>query len=668
MRRCLLLFFYLLLFSPFAYTQNSTIDSLKASIHPNLIDSSQAELHNDIAYEYVNLSLYEKAKEHYQQMLSISKAIHYKKGIWAYWSGMGTILLNENKLDEALKSYLELEQQMLEDHADSSSLGVLYASIANVYDAQSSYNNAVEYNTKALSIFKTSNKPYEAIILGNLGSIYFKNGDYDNAIKSHKQSLAIKKKHSSNYSIGTGLFNYAQVYDRIKDYQKTIDILQESISYLEQCNDQAGLALCYTSLGLCYVSLSDSSSKDSILMSDSENEQLLSEKELLDKAYEYELKAISIFEAMGENFQIGHAYNGIGTVLINQKKPKQAITYYTLSYDKFKDTKLETAISAAEGLAEGYKDLKQYTLAYKWLAEMTRLQSIIDQQTNDIELGRQQANIIYRQEKEIADLKHQQELSKTQLSFIQQKSELQTQRDNRNKWLFILGVLFFFSFAIFYFIRKNLKTKNTLLEVEKQQTALLSAIEGEEKERERIALELHDGVASALTGLRLKIATNEMETSELEQHLTVINSEIRTISHQLAPPQTKELYKVESFFERLISAALTNQKVTLTCYPEDDILPFESQELTNLYRVIQEIFQNITKHSQANEVNISYSRELNEITIIIEDNGIGFDNSSVKKGIGFENIKKRLLPLNGLLNIDAALGRGTCIIIQINKI
>ncbi|MCT4582689.1 MAG: tetratricopeptide repeat protein [Flavobacteriales bacterium] len=667
MKRFFLLFSYFLIALPYC-TQNAVLDSLTAAIRPQVNDSSQAILHNDIAHEFVKLSLYDEAKSHYQKVLTISQATNFKKGIWSYWSGMATILLNENKLNEALVSYSQLEQQMQEDHADSSSLGVLYASIANVHDALSNYNKAVEYNNKALTIFKDNNPPYEAIILGNLGSIYFKNDDYQNAIKHHEQSLAIKKVHSSDHSIGTGLLNYAQVYDRTKNYPKAIAILQESILYLERCNDQAGLALCYTSLGLCYVSLSDSTYNDSILLNNTNNDQLLTPKELLAKAYEYEEKAISIFEKMGENFQIGHAYNGIGTVLVNQNKPKEAIAYYLLSYNQFKDSKLETAKAAAEGLAEAYKDLKQYQLAYQWLQKMHHIQDTIDQQTNAIELGRQQANMIYQQEKEIADLKHKQELSRAQLLFIQEKNLLKTQRDNRNKWILILILLFLFTFISFYFIRKNLRTRNMLLETEQQQTVLLSTIEGEEQERERIALELHDGVASAITGLRLKVTTGTVEPSELEQQLTAINTEIRTISHQLAPPPTKDFINVESFFERLISEAFSKHEISLTCYPENDIFTIENQAITNLYRVIQELFQNITKHAQANAVSISYSREQNELNIIIEDNGIGFDSAITKKGIGFENIKKRLLPLNGQLTIDTALGRGTCIIIQINNL
>ena len=684
MKSLFILLMFLLSMNASSFGQNAIIDSLLSKIDISIKDSLQVELHNDIAFELINLSLYLEAKEHYSILLNISNKIGYNKGIWAYWSGMATILLNENKLDEALASYFELEKLMNNEIViDSANLGVLYAGIANVYDAKSLYNNSVEYNSKALELFKKEkNKPYEAIILGNLASVYFKNKDYKSAIQFHEESIAIKKEHSSNYSIGIGYFNYAQVYDRLKNYQKTIDVLQKSISYLEKCNDQAGMALCYTSLGLCYVSLSDSLEGKPVNLSTSEGSLLLFEKELLDKAHGYELRAINIFENLNEHYQIGHAYNGMGTVLINQKKYKEAIKYYLKSYHEFKETKLETARAATEGISEGYKELGDYKKALEWKVRMISLQKDIDDKTNPIELGKQQANLIYKQAKKIETLKHEKELSAANLAFVKRESEVKSERDNRNKWLMFVGVLLVLIVSAFLLVRRNLRAKNELLlesekvkstkikllESEKKQTVLISSLDGEEKERERIALELHDGVASALTGVRLKLTTGKLSTLELERNLKEINQEIRSISHQLAIPSLKNIEIAELFFEQLISHAFSQTEVDLSCFPENDLLPFTASEKKNVYRVVQELFQNITKHAQATQVMISYSRTEGEINIIIEDNGLGFNTHEDKKGIGFENIRKRLLSLNGELSIDSSPGRGTCIIIQIKKV
>ena len=683
MKGLFVLFFFLMYFAINSLGQNIIVDSLSSKVNPSVEDSAQVELHNDIAFELVNLSLYEDAKKHYVELLRIATKINYKKGIWAYWSGMTTILLNENKLDEALVSYFELEKLMTNEKADSANLGVLYASIANVYDAKALYNNAVEYNTKALNVFKyVGNKAYEAIILGNLASIYFKSKDYKSAINFHEKSLAIKKEFSSDYSVGTGYFNYAQVYDGLKDYQKTIDVLQTSISYLNKCNDEAGLALCYTSLGLCYVSLSDSLNGESVSLSTKEGSLLLSEKELLAKAFDYEFRAVEVFEKLGEKYQIGHAYNGVGTVLINQNKPQEAIKYYMKSYNMFKDTKIETAKAAAEGLAEGYKNLKQYKLAYKWQKNMVSLQKEIDGKTNPIELGKQQANLIYEQEKEIERLKHETELTITKFSFFQRENKIKQERDARNKWLLFLGTGVLLLLMVLFFVRRNLEARNKLLlesekvkvakidllESEKKQAILLSSIEGEEKERERIALELHDGVASVLTGVRLKLSTGKLSEIDLEHKLKELNQEIRNISHQLAIPSLKDVNIVEHFFEELISNAFSNIEVDLSCFPEGDLLPFQEFEKKNIYRIVQELFQNVTKHAQASHVMVSYSRTEDGMNIIIEDNGVGFDTDSSKKGIGFDNIQKRLLSLNGELSIDSSPNRGTCVIIQIKSV
>jgi len=676
--------FFILFFPCLFFAQNKTIDSLAFLLSTSKTDSLRAKIHNDLAFEYANLSLFRQAKEHYQKLLEYAQKADYKKGIWSYWSGIATIEFKQGNVNQALENFRILEKKMLAEGADPVSIGVLYNGIANVYDARASYNQAIDYQLKAIEAFRRAdNKEYEAIVLGNIASIYYKNGDYKKAIEFHQKSLDIKKEYSSDFSIGTGYFNYAQVYDRMGNTQKTIDLLRTSISYLEKCNDQAGVALCYTSLGLCYVTLYDETQSNGIVLQSELGGEALTKQKLLEKALEFEQKALNIFDSLGENYEINHAYNAMGTVLINQNRNREAINYYLKTYHNCDTTRPELAKTASEGLAEAYKNIGNYKKAYTWQTEFIRLKRKLEQENNQMEMGKQQAELIYQQEKEIEQLKHDKELAKINLQHLQQQNELKQQNETRRKALYSATIIIAVLLLVFYFYKKNTETKNRLLEeaqkakeakiklleVKNKETALLSTIEGEEKERERIALELHDGVASAITGLRLKFLNKDISKEELDESLKKINNEIRNVSHQLSIPSIKESQNVTVFFENVISNSFSEKeiKVHLTCFPEYDVLGLNQNETINLYRVLQEIFQNINKHAQASEVNISYTRDGDEYTIIVEDNGVGFDKQQIKKGIGLENIEKRLLSLNGNIEIDAVKGRGTCIILNLKK-
>ena len=85
----------------------------------------------------------------------------------------------------------------------------------------------------------------------------------------------------------------------------------------------------------------------------------------------------------------------------------------------------------------------------------------------------------------------------------------------------------------------------------------------------------------------------------------------------------------------------------------------------SVYRMVQELMNNILKHSKATYVTIQLNKTENNLNIVVEDNGIGFDTGSARSGIGLKNIETRLNKLNGKISIDSGRGKGTTTIIDI---
>ena len=109
--------------------------------------------------------------------------------------------------------------------------------------------------------------------------------------------------------------------------------------------------------------------------------------------------------------------------------------------------------------------------------------------------------------------------------------------------------------------------------------------------------------------------------------------------------------------------------ICFQCYPEEEISKLNYNKKIYIYRIIQELATNIQRHALASNVNFHLTGHKDQITIMAEDDGIGFDKDKIVRGIGLNNIKRRVTIYDGKMKIDTKIGSGTTIIIDIpNKI
>ena len=193
----------------------------------------------------------------------------------------------------------------------------------------------------------------------------------------------------------------------------------------------------------------------------------------------------------------------------------------------------------------------------------------------------------------------------------------------------------------------------------KQKTkAAKSLINEQEQLREGIAQELHDGIGGSLAGLKLNISKIQKQNDcqllikELE-HIDQTYNEIRNISHNLTPVSFQK-QSLSLTIKEYISRSFPEKKtkVYFHCHPETEISNLFYDQKICVYRIVQELVTNIQKHANATNVNISLIGHGNHLTIMSEDNGVGFDNNNNNNnnnGIGFKNIRKRLIIINDLI-------------------
>ncbi len=222
-----------------------------------------------------------------------------------------------------------------------------------------------------------------------------------------------------------------------------------------------------------------------------------------------------------------------------------------------------------------------------------------------------------------------------------------------------------FSLGITHIVSKAFVDRQILLEkLQKQQEELLlTTIETEEKERLRISSELHDSVGSQLSFLKVSLEHPSWfkNKQKLEDQVDDIADTVRKISHNMTPIVLEmEGLKVaiSNLVEKINQSSDTKFHLEWLDMPNN--LP--NLKAVTLYRVVQEALTNIVRHSQANDAYLNFTGYPNEIVIMVEDDGNGFD-SKVLNGIGLKTMKNRVQQLKGKFDISSALGNGTSIVV-----
>lgn len=220
--------------------------------------------------------------------------------------------------------------------------------------------------------------------------------------------------------------------------------------------------------------------------------------------------------------------------------------------------------------------------------------------------------------------------------------------------------------------KKVVQLRKRLYEEElRRQQAIFDALQnGQEKERTRLAQELHDGVGAKLSGLKmameyLKLNATQHENliSKIFAGLTETLEEVREISHNLQP------YFFNNSIEQLLFNLVEQHNAIGDCNFSLSMSPLEREMdeylKLHIYRIISELLNNIRKHSRANQASVQINVENDIMTIAVEDNGIGMSDSRHDlESIGLKNIKTRLEVCKGKINIDSS-EKGTMVIVEV---
>ncbi|MBY0480758.1 MAG: sensor histidine kinase [Chitinophagaceae bacterium] len=542
------------------------------------------------------------------------------------------------------------------------------------------FDSTIYYGSQALSLARENgDSTAVANIKRHIGLAHYFKGDYHIAAKYFFESIDILERNNDKKNLAPTYNELAKLYRRIKELDKAIDIYNKASVIYKSLKDTAGLAMILNESGVAYEYQENyqealSRYKSSLMLAQSIGDSLsvsysLSNiagidiiRQQYSRAEENLLRALKIRQILKDSFSIAITYSDLGSTMSKKGDYEKSITYFLES----------------NRLAEKIKYLELQSNNYNELSIVAQKQGDFQKALNFFSKSTALHDTIYNIEKnkQIEMLNSLYENSKKEHQISEQNSRIKL-----HNYLFLgIGLLILLAAVLIYLLYKKytLKKENQVQSIlmHQQESAAVSIMEAEENERKRIATDLHDGIGQMMSAAKLNLSAleDQLVFSGIEQknHYENIISmvddsckEIRSISHSMMP-----IALIKSGLAQAVKQFLNNLNglpIKINFYTEGLTERVDSKIEIILFRIIQEIVNNTIKHAEASRLDISLTKEIHSINLIIEDNGKGFDITLAKnkEGIGLKNIESRVNFLKGTIEWDSKIGEGTVTAIYI---
>ena len=636
-----------------AFAQDKAkIAALESALTAAKNDKARIQILGDLCWNYSFIS-FDKALDYGQQELKLAETMHNDTSVALAYSDIGIVYTRTNNLNDALswhqKAYALRKKLGLNDKAAAS-----ISNIAVIYKQQGDYDKAAQSMMDVLAIYTEINdEPKKALVLNNIGLLYLHNNKQLEGKNYLLEALAIAQKLKIKSLEANVYTSLSQYYFNNRDYANALRMCQKAVAIQTELNATSDIGVNYNTIGEIY------------------------EKQgKYPEALTWFQKSLTIRQGLKDQLGIGSVYKNMSTVYTDQKNYDDGEKYLLKSIEIF------TKQNAKDYLQDAYAQLSTINESrkndHKALDNFKKSVQIKDSVLNKESLNTiNELQVKYetaKKEQHIQQLNNQNKIQQLEIN----NQKLRVARRNIMMGIGIIVLVMMIGFGFLFYNRYKLKQEARLqAEVIRQQDlASKGIIEAEERERKRIAADLHDGVGQLFSTVRLNLSslmervsiTRPEDAALAEKTIAMVDEsckEVRTIAHQMMPNillKTGLASAVKDFISKIDADKL---KVTLETSGLNERLSSDMEIV--LYRVIQECVNNVIKHAVANRLDIQLDRTETEISVTVEDNGKGFDTADKEKfeGIGLKNILTRLAYLKGTADFSSSPGRGTLVAIYV---
>lgn len=511
------------------------------------------------------------------------------------------------------------------------------------------YDMAIAYSYKALQEMKMHPQKSEVqvMVYNTLGAMWLRMDEPEKALHYFKQGEAVAIKHGDMSGLSHLRSNIGGVFFLLKQYDTAAVYLEQAIQ-MEETFQIDGPPSSHQNLG--YIYIFKNQPEKSI--------------PLFEKALKYGKKTNNYFAVYNAHFGLGSAYYE----LKDYRAAEQMLTIAEQMLDtgQVNDTKE----SLYKKLAQVYEATGRYQKAYHY--QQLHAASVLEL------FGKEKARVAEQSEAKYRDSEKDRQIIAHQLLIASQRNRLK----DRNILIgaaiattILLSMLLISLYRAHRHRHKMHAEKIRNMEQEQEIGKLKALMDGEERERSRIAHELHDGIGSQHSAMMLYLHSiqdryRELgKTEEMQQVVRLLKEtadELRATAHNLMPELLQQQGlrdAVKTFCERMSKS----KSLELEFFAYGDLDRLEKSFSLILYRMVQELVQNVVKHASATRLVVMITLIDRQTTITVEDNGTGMMNLA-SDGMGLLSMKTRVRQLGGEMITESDEISGTTISIIFNNV
>jgi signal transduction histidine kinase len=536
---------------------------------------------------------------------------------------------------------------------------------------------AFDVANQGLDLYKLAPHTYSAAKFHNLlGSVYSMQKDYENGIKQYQYAIKILELSGDSHTVALIQNNIANTFFSLTDYESAYKYSSRAYQTLKAENDTVNLP---SLTGITAISAIKTGSL-------SEGRLLTSECLYLAAKYKNRVAEIIGYNCQGElyiienrfdsaaisfskSLELSQQYGQVHLAMLNKislltayeksENFKQAIRYGEEALTESAQMENQnTLYSIHKHLGYAYYGEGQYQKAFEHL-----------NQAHDLYItsaGIQNKKIINDILIKYDTEKKEKELTLKELELTQNEIKL----GKRKLWIIVLALCLVILVVVYTSYVRLQRQKFIRSKEIQAKKSLMASIEGEEKERARFASELHDGVASSITAIKMQLEnytkTESNSLNYLVNQLGQLHEETRRISHNLMPLSLSN-HTLEQALENYCQENSTSNFKIHFANNSQSISEISKTDQLIIFRAIQELIQNVQRHASSTVCHVQISNGETHYIFSVEDEGIGFNTDQIKNNSGLKSLEKRIESIGGFMEFDTDNERGSLICIYLKK-
>lgn len=559
-----------------------------------------------------------------------------KSELSQYYSLKGIYFQQKSQYDSAIQSQ-KLALELGLEAGDSLRISKAFQRLGVNYKYLGDFDTAIEYFIQAKDIFyEIGDYKSGATSDVTIAQCFIFMGKYEEGLKQLSPVIVSSRDLNEGEVLYAALIERGNVYLMTGALDSALEDYQEAIEVMSEIGKTEGISAIYGNIGGVYFYKGDF--------------------QLAIKNY---IQSIELARGFGDQISLATATMNLAEALFTTGK-----------FDEAKDSLLNTlkvykALDSKHHIVYNYDYLYQLETKraqYQEAIEYLKLKNVYQ----DSILNENTLNKISELQTKYQTAEKEQQIANQKLEITEKEAALQWKRIQLYGLVGGLVILLLFAWVFYnqYRTKQNAKLQAAILS--EKERGFETLIQATEEERNRISKDLHDGIGQQLSALKMALknisskVSDEAQREDLEMitdQFSKSADEVRQISHQMMPRKLMENGLVAAI-EDLLQSSFQFSEVNYTFEHHKVDQRFAERIEISLYRVLQELINNIIKHAEASQVSVQLIQNKDKLLLFVEDNGKGMEGKNAD-GHGLINIKSRLDMVKGSVNYEPSPGSGT---------